>query len=93
MTGFVQTVKFSAGLGLGLLVPCIFAMSAGLVPEDGAGALSFVSLLTGFPRASAPVVFGFIAGHYGTGLAFGLVAIALLVALVLVVLLRPRLRC
>jgi MFS family permease len=82
----------AVGLGLGLLIPCIFAMAARLVPENRAGALSFVSLLTAVPRASAPVVFGFIAGDYGTGLAFGLVAIALLVALGLVLLLRPRLR-
>lgn len=74
----------AVGLGLALLIPCIFSMAAGLVPESRAGALSFVSLLTALPRCAAPGVFGVIASGLGISEAFGLVALALTVALGLI---------
>lgn len=74
----------AVGLGLALLIPCIFSMSAGLVPENRAGALSFVSLLTALPRCAAPSVFGLIASGLGISVAFGLVALALTIALGLI---------
>ena len=64
----------SVGFGLALLIPTIFAMSAKLVPENRAGALSFVSLLTALPRILAPLAFGLVAARLGTAFAFGLVA-------------------
>ncbi len=77
----------AVGLGTALLIPCVFAMAAAFVPANRAGGLAFVSLLTAVPRSTAPVVFGTVAAGFGTGLAFGLVALAMLVALVLIVIL------
>jgi hypothetical protein len=74
----------SVGFGLALLIPTIFAMSAKLVPENRAGALSFVSLLTALPRILAPLAFGLVAARLGTAFAFGLVAVGLLASLVLI---------
>lgn len=78
----------SVGFGLALLIPTIFAMSARLVPENRAGALSFVSMLTAVPRILAPLVFGLVAARFGTSVSFGLVAVGLSVALVLIVAFR-----
>lgn len=74
----------SVGFGLALLIPTIFAMSAMLVPESRAGALSFVSLLTAVPRVMAPLAFGIVAARLGTAYAFGLVAVGLLASLGLI---------
>ena len=71
----------SVGFGLALLIPTIFAMSARLVPENRAGALSFVSLLTAVPRIMAPLAFGMVAARMGIAFAFGLVAVGLLASL------------
>ena len=97
ITGFVSlglsqsyvlsVIAFAAmGLGLALLIPSIFALAANLVPHHRAGGLSFVSLLTSVPRIFAPVLFGYVASGYGTSSAFGLVAIGLFAALILVLL-------
>ncbi|WP_421693368.1 MFS transporter [Aestuariivirga sp.] len=80
----------SVGLGIALLIPCIFAMSANLVPENRAGALSFVSMLTAIPRVLTPLAFGLVAARFGTSIAFGLVAVGLLAALVLVTIFSRR---
>lgn len=82
----------SVGLGLALLIPSIFAMSANLVPENRAGALSFVSLLTAVPRTTAPVAFGMVAAAFGTAVSFGLVAVGLAGALVLIIVFARRRR-
>jgi MFS family permease len=74
----------SVGFGLALLIPTIFAMSARLVPENRAGALSFVSLLTAVPRVMAPLAFGMVAARLGIAFSFGLVAIGLLASLGLI---------
>lgn len=74
----------SVGFGLALLIPTIFAMAARLVPENRAGALSFVSLLTAVPRVMAPLAFGMVAGRLGIAFAFGLVAVGLLASLGLI---------
>lgn len=76
------------GLGTAVLVPCIFSMAAGLVPDHRAGALGFMALLTSVPRILAPWFFGLLVTGFGIGAAFGLVAIALAAALVLLVLLN-----
>jgi len=81
----LSVISFAAvGLGLALLIPCIFALSARLVPENSAGALSFVSMLTAAPRILAPLAFGFVTSEFGTAFAFGLVAVGLVMALALV---------
>lgn len=65
--GFVVSIVAFAGVGFGLslLIPCIFSLGSGLVPENRAGALSYVSLLTAVPRCLAPGVFGFVAAGVG----------------------------
>lgn len=94
-TGLGLTESFAAsvtafamvGLGTAVLIPCIFAMAAGFVPENRPGALSFMSLLTIVPRTIAPWLFGLAAAGLGIGTAFGLVALALTVSLILLVIL------
>lgn len=86
MNYVLSVISFAAvGFGLALLIPSIFALAARLVPENRAGALSFVSLLTAVPRILAPLGFGFVAAEFGTAFAFGLVAVGLLLALLLVI--------
>lgn len=81
----VSVLSFAGvGFGVALLIPCIFGLSARLVPENRAGALSFVSLLTAVPRVLAPLAFGYMADAFGTASAFGLVALGLAAALVLI---------
>lgn len=91
-TSFVVSVAAfaSVGFGLALLIPTIFAMSARLVPENRAGALSFVSLLTALPRIMAPLVFGMVAARMGIAFAFGLVAVGLLASLGLILSFKHR---
>ena len=94
-TGLGFTTSFAAGvtafamvgLGTAVLIPCTFAMAAAFVPENRPGALSFVSLLTIVPRTLSPWFFGVAAAGLGIGAAFGLVAVALAVALGLLVIL------
>lgn len=80
----------SVGCGLALLIPCIFGMSARLVPANRAAALSFVSMLTAPPRILAPTLIGFAAAGLGLAAAFGLVAIGLVAALALIVAFRHK---
>lgn len=80
----------STGFGLALLIPSIFAISASLVPENRAGALSFVSLLTALPRILAPLAFGVVAARFGTAVSFGLVAVGLCAALMLILAFAKR---
>lgn len=94
-TGLGFTASFAAsvaafamvGLGTAVLIPCTFAMAAAFVPENRPGALSFMSLLTIVPRTLSPWFFGLAAAGLGIGAAFGLVAVALSVALVLLIIL------
>jgi MFS family permease len=81
----LSVAAFAAvGLGTAVLIPCIFALAAALVPDNRAGALGFVSLLTGVPRILAPWGFGWIADTAGMNVAFGLLASGLCIALALV---------
>ena len=80
----------SVGFGLALLIPTIFAMSARLVPENRAGALSFVSLLTAVPRVMAPLAFGMVAARLGIAFSFGLVAVGLLASLGLILTFKKK---
>ncbi len=85
----LSVLAFAAvGLGTAVLIPCVFAVAASFAPDNRAGGLGFVSLLSGVPRILAPWGFGWIAGGFGTNAAFGLLAIGLGAALVLVAMLR-----
>ena len=89
-TSFAASVTAFAmvGLGTAVLMPCIIAMAAGFVPENRPGAIGFISLLSIAPRTLAPWVFGLVAAGLGIGAAFGLVAVALTAALVLILILN-----
>ena len=92
-TGFAASVAGFAlvGLGTAIIFPCIVALAAGLVPQNKAGAISFVSLLSAGPRIISPWAFGVISAALGISFAFGLFACAMLIALALVFILQ-RLR-
>ena len=68
------------GAGSALLVPCIFARAAALVPERGGSALALLSMVAAPPRLLAPWAFGVIAAAATTQAAFGAIAVAFLVA-------------
>ena len=76
------------GFGTAPLIPCIFALAAGRVPENRAAAIGFVSAVAGLPRALAPWLFGWIAASVSTSFAFSLCAAVLAVAFALAVALR-----
>ena len=80
----------AVGLGTAVLIPCIFTLAAGLVPGNRAGGIGFVSMIAGIPRIFAPWAFGWVAAGLGISAAFGLLALALCVALALVAILRHR---
>ena len=87
----VSVAGFAAvGLGTAVLIPCVFALAAGLVPGNRAGGIGFVSMIAGIPRIMAPWAFGWVAGGFGLGTAFGLQAVGLVAALGLVVLLSRQ---
>jgi len=76
------------GFGTAPLIPCIFALAAGRIPENRAAAIGFVSAVAGLPRALAPWLFGWIAASVSTSFAFSLCAAVLAVAFALAVALR-----
>ncbi len=76
------------GLGTAPLIPCIFALAAGRIPENRAAAIGFVSGVAGLPRTLAPWLFGWIAASVSTSFAFALCTAVLAVALALAVALR-----
>ena len=62
----VSIVAFAvAGVGLGLIFPCLFSVAARLAPESRAAALGLVSGVSGPPRVLLPLLLGFIAQNYG----------------------------
>jgi MFS family permease len=84
--GFVANVAFFAlvGMGVAILCPCLFAMAGRETPHNRAAGLSVAMLVAGVPRIVMPTVIGAIAEIYSTRLAFGLCAVALICALVVV---------
>lgn len=84
--GFGANVGFFAlvGMGVAILCPCLFAMAGRETPHNRAAGLSVAMLVAGFPRIVMPTVIGTVAEIYSTRLAFGLCAIALLCALVVI---------
>jgi predicted MFS family arabinose efflux permease len=88
LVGFAIT-----GFGTACIVPTLFAMAAAQVPGNRAAGLGVVSLIAGVPRTLAPWVFGAVAQATSTSAAFGLCAVGLAAAFVLMVLLtRLKLR-
>jgi hypothetical protein len=76
------------GFGTAVLVPCVFNLAARYVPANRAAAIGFASLVAGVPRILAPWLFGWIVTATSIGFAFGLYAMVMATALVLVVVLR-----
>ncbi|MDE2385152.1 MAG: hypothetical protein KGO53_11090 [Alphaproteobacteria bacterium] len=62
----VSVVAFAvAGIGLGVIFPCLFSVAARLAPESRAAALGLVSAVSGPPRVLLPLLLGFLAQNYG----------------------------
>jgi MFS family permease len=78
------------GFGTAILCPCIFAIAARTTPENSAGGIGKVALVTGTPRIAAPWVFGWVADGSGIAAAFGLCAAILAVAFALLIVLRAQ---
>lgn len=76
------------GFGTACVIPIIFTLAAGHMAANRAAGIAIVSLVAGLPRALAPVFFGWIAALVSTGFAFGLCALAMLIALGLIFALR-----
>jgi hypothetical protein len=76
------------GFGTAVLVPCVFNLAARIVPANRAAAIGFASLVAGLPRIVAPWLFGWVVAAAGISFAFGLYAMVMAAALVLVVVLR-----
>lgn len=72
------------GFSLAILIPVMLVMASELTWENRAAGIGFMFAIAGAPRIAAPWVFGVIAERASTGTAFGLLAILILVALVLV---------
>jgi MFS family permease len=84
--GFVANIAFFAlvGMGVAILCPCLFAMAGRETPHNRAAGLSVAMLVAGIPRIVMPTIIGAIAQIYSTRVAFGLCAVALICALVVV---------
>lgn len=84
--GFATNVAFFAlvGMGVAILCPILFAMAGRETPGNRAAGLSVAMLVAGVPRIVMPTVIGGVAELYSTRVAFGLCAVALICALVVV---------
>jgi MFS family permease len=82
-SGFAMSVIGFAlvGIGTAMQVPCLFALAARSHPTNGGAALAFVALVAGLPRLAAPWAMGEVAVRTSTGVAFGVIAVALLFAI------------
>lgn len=91
--GFSGSFGFSVfafalvGLGSAMLCPCIFALATAEVPSNRAAGMAFVSFVAGVPRIAAPYIFGWVAGSFSISTAFGLCAIMMFAALIVVAML------
>ncbi len=71
----------TAGIGLASIFPCLFSITARLVPEARASALAFVSAVGGTPRILLPIGLGMLAQNYGLNAIYGAAAGVATVAL------------
>ena len=91
-SSFILNVLFFAltGMGLAILCPCLFAMASRETPHNRAAGLSISMLIAGIPRILAPMMFGGIAEAFSIRAAFGVSALALLGAFVVIRLLGRK---
>ena len=84
--GFVLNIMFFAlvGMGVAILVPCLFAMAGRETPHNRAAGLSVTMLVAGIPRIAMPSIIGAVSAAFSMRAAFGLCAIALLMALIVI---------
>ncbi len=81
---WISVLAFAiTGFGLAVVFPTLFSISAKLVPEARAAALSFVSGVGGLPRMVLPVVLGTLAQAYGLRMIYAAAAVVALAALLL----------
>jgi len=71
-------------MGVAILCPCLFAMAGRETPHNRAAGLSVAMLVAGIPRIVMPTVIGAVAEIYSTRVAFGLCAVALVCALLVI---------
>ena len=82
---WVSVIAFAAvGAGLSIVFPCLFALSAKLVPNGRAAALGYVSLVGGLPRIVLPWILGWLAQNYSLGAVFGACVIVASTALIMI---------
>lgn len=77
------------GIGMGCVVPCIFVLVAASAPRSPAGAIGTASLLAGLIRLPAPMVLGWLVAEHGDATAFGVIAVSLVGAVLVVMARRP----
>jgi MFS family permease len=88
--GFSPSFGFSVGafalvgFGTAIICPCIFNMATAQVPGNRAAGMGFASLVAGVPRVAAPFLFGWISGTWSISTAFGLCAVLMAAALLLI---------
>ncbi len=88
-----SVVAFAAiGCSMAILVPCLLNLSAQQTPHNRAAGLGYAFGLAGPARVGAPWLFGWIAAGFSTSIAFGMCAVIVLAALVLVATLPRFLR-
>ncbi len=82
--GFAANVAFFAlvGVGVAILCPCLFALAGHETPHNRAAGLSVVMLVAGIPRIAMPALIGAVAELSSMRTAFGLCAVLMLLALV-----------
>jgi MFS family permease len=85
--GFLISVFSFAGVGFGLSIvfPCLFSLSAKLVPEGRAAAMSYVAAVGGIPRVLLPVILGWLAQTFSLGAVFAACAVVALMAALIIV--------
>ena len=78
----VSVVAFAiAGLGLGVIFPCLFSVAAHLAPNARASALGLTSVVSGPTRIISPFLLGYLAQNYGLSMIYVAAAVGILVAL------------
>lgn len=84
--GFLSNLLFFflVGMGVAILCPCLFAMAGRETPHNRAAGLSVAMLVAGVPRIAMPTIVGAVSEALSTRYAFGLCAIALLSALIVI---------
>ena len=71
----------AAGIGLASIFPCLFSITAKLVPDSRASALAFVSAVGGPPRILLPIGLGMLAQNHGLNAIYGAAALVAAAAL------------